>query len=200
MKKVLFGLVVLLAVAALAVELVAPQLASARIEERVQEQTAGVVGVSAHVGPFPVVSRLLATNEVARMSVTIDEIVGQQLPVAAVRFELEGVTLDRDALLSGEVRVREIDRGRVTAVLDPNVLTDALGVPVRIEDGALVVGIAGTEQRLPLALEGRALRLPAGLPDLVLPDILPCAPDETATSGDRIELSCTIDVPPAFLQ
>lgn len=198
MKKVLFGLVVLLAVAALAVELVAPQLASARIEERVQEQTAGALDVSAQVGPFPVVTRLLATNKVPRLSVTIDEVVGQQLPVAAVRFELDGVTLDRDALLGGDVRVRDIDRGRVTAVLDPNALTDALGVPVRIEDGALVVEIAGTEQRLPLGSEGGAL--PAGLADLPLPDIVPCAPDETATSGDRIELSCTFDVPPVFLQ
>ncbi|MEX0658101.1 MAG: LmeA family phospholipid-binding protein [Egibacteraceae bacterium] len=200
MKKVLFGLVVLLAVAALAVELVAPQLASARIEERVQEQTAGALGVSARVGPFPVVTRLLATNEVPRLSVTIDEVVGQQLPVAAVRFELEGVSLDRDALLGGQVRVRAIDRGRVTAVLDPNVLTDALGVPVRIEDGQLVVEIAGTRRTLPLDVQGGAVRLPAGLPDIALPDILPCAPDETATGGDRIELSCTIDVPPPFLQ
>lgn len=173
MKKVLFGLVVLLAVAALVVELVAPQVASTRIEERVQAQTADVLGVSAKVGPFPVVTRLLATNKVPSLRITIDEIVGQQLPVAAVRFELEGVTLDRDALLSGEVRVRDIDRGRVTAVLDPNV-ADALGV----QGGAL----------------------PAGLPDIALPGILPCTPRETATRGDRIELSCAIDVPPAFLR
>lgn len=199
MKKLLIGLVLLVALAALGVELVAPQLAASSIEDHVRAQTEGAVGVSADVGPFPVVTRLLATERVQRLGVTLDEVAAQQLTFASVRLELRGVELDRNELLNGNVRVRGMQDGQATAVLDTNALTDALGVPVRIEDGRLVAEVAGTEIAVPLESQGRTLGLPSGLPDIALPDLVTCTDVSTVVEDDRIELSCTLQEIPSIL-
>lgn len=200
MKKLVVGIVVLLALGALIVEMIAPRLAATSIEDHVRDRTTGVLGISAEVGPFPVVTRLLATDKVPRVRITLDEVAGQGLTFVWVSFDLEGVQLDRDALLGGAVRVRGIDRGRVTAAVDVNTLAEAAGVPIRVEGGTLVAEIAGADIPLPLALEGRTLRLPPGLPAVVLPEVVPCAPTETAVRESRIELACTIDRTPPILE
>lgn len=194
MKKLLIGLVLLLALAALGVELIAPQLAASSIEDHVRTQTEGVVGVSADVGPFPVVTRLLATERVGRLGVTLDEVAAQQLTFTSVRLELTGVELDRNELLDGNVRVRGMQGGQATAVLDVNALTDALGVPVRVEDGRLFTEVAGTEVEVPLD-EGGALSLP-GLSAIALPDLVSCTDVTAVVEDDRVQLSCTLhDIP-----
>lgn len=196
MKKLFVGLVLLVVLLALAVELVAPQLAASSIEDHVRSQTEGVVGVSADVGPFPVVTRLLATERVQRLSVTLDEVAAQQLTFTSVQLELRGVELDRNELLDGNVRVRGMQGGRATAHLDGNALTEALGVPVRVEDDRLFTEVAGQEIEVPLATQDGELALPAELPDIVLPDLVTCTDVTTAVEDDRIELSCTLqDVP-----
>lgn len=199
MKKLAIALVVLVALGGLAVELVAPRLAASSIEDHVSEQLAGVVGVSADVGTFPVVTRLLVTERVPRLGVTLDELAGQQLTFASVRFDLRGVELDRDALLGGDVRVRSIEGGQVTATVDVNALADAIGVPVQLEGGSLVAEVGGSRLEIPLAVEGGALRLPAGLPAVTVPDVVPCAPTETVVHDDTIELSCALESVPTFL-
>lgn len=200
MGKLVVGIAVILALAALAVEVVAPRLAATAIEDHVRDRTTGVLGVSADVGPFPVVTRLLATDEVGRVTITLDEVAGQQLTFTWVALDLEGVRLDREALYGGDVLVRGIDRGRVTAAVDVNTLAEAIGVPVRVEGGTLVFEIAGADVPLPLAVEGRTLRLPPGLPTVVLPDAVPCAPTETAVRESRIELACTVERTPPILE
>ncbi|HVL98128.1 MAG TPA: LmeA family phospholipid-binding protein [Egibacteraceae bacterium] len=199
MKKVLVGLLLLLAVVALAIEVVAPQLAEARIEEHVQARTEGAVGVSADVGTFPVVTRLLATERLPRLAVTLDEVAGQQLTFTSVRFELRGVSLDRDALLAGNVRVRGMQSGHVTVTADAAALQEAIGAPVRLEGGSVIADVAGRQVQLPLALEGGALRLPGGLPTLALPDVVPCTTADTAVLDGRIELSCALEEVPLIL-
>lgn len=199
MKKLLIGLVLLVAVAAVAVELVAPQLAASSIEDHVRTQTDGVVEVSAEVGSFPVVTRLLATERVQRLAVSLEEVAAQELTFASVRLELHGVELDRDALLNGNVRVRGMRGGEATAALDANALTEALGIPVRVEDDRLFVEVAGTEVEVPLETQGRTLSLPPGLPDIILPDLLTCADVTTVVEDDRIQVSCTLDEVPPIL-
>lgn len=199
MKKLVIGLLVLIAVGAVGVELIAPQLAAASIEENVREQTTGVAGVSADVGRFPVVIRLLATERVQRVGVTLDEVAAQQLTFTSVRFELRGVRLDRDALRRGDVRVTGMQGGQVTATLDVEALSAAFGVPVRVEDGSLIATVGGADVEVPLALEGRTLATPAGLSSLALPDLVPCASVEPVVTDDRVEVSCALDGVPAFL-
>lgn len=194
MKKLLTGVVLLLVLAALGVELVAPQLAASSIEDHVRAQTEGVVGVSADVGPFPVVTRLLATGRVQRLRVTLDEVAAQQLTFTSVRLELAGVELDRNELANGNVRVRGMQGGQATAVLDVDALADALGVPVRVEDDRLFAEVAGTEIEVPLG-QANTRALP-GLPDIALPDLVSCTDVTTVVEDDRVQLSCTLqDVP-----
>jgi hypothetical protein len=63
-----------------------------------------------------------------------------------------------------------------------------------------LVQVAGARIEVPLALEGGALQLPAGLPPLALPEFVPCAPTETAVHEDRIELSCEVTGVPVILE
>lgn len=197
MKKLLIGLVLLLALAGLGVELVAPQLAASSIEDHVSAQTEGVVGVSADVGPFPVVTRLLVTERVGRLGVTLDEVAAQQLTFTSVRLELTGVELDRNELVAGNVRVRGMQGGQATAVLDVNALSDTLGIPVRVEDDRLFTEVAGTEVEVPLG-EGGALSLP-GLSAIALPDLVSCTDVTTVVEDDRVQLSCTLHDIPSIL-
>lgn len=199
MKKLLVGLVLLVALLALVVELVAPQLAASSIEDHVRNQTEGVVGVSAEVGPFPVVTRLLATERVQRLAVTLDEVAAQQLTFSSVRIELRGVELDRNELLDGNVRVRGMQGGQATATVDANALTEALGVPVRVEDDQLFVEVAGTEIEVPVGTEGDPLGIPAGLSDIALPDVVSCTDVTTAVANGRVELSCALQDVPSIL-
>lgn len=199
MKKLLIGLLVLVVFGAVGIELVAPQLAAAKIEDNVRGQTSGVGEVSADVGTFPVVTRLLATEEVPRVGLTLEEVAAQQLSFASVRFELRGVRLDRDALLGGDVRVRSMRGGQVTATLDLDDLSEALGVPVRVEDGNVIVTVAGADIEVPLALAGRQLSLPAGLGSVPLPDVVSCTAAETVVAEGRIEVSCALDDVPEIL-
>lgn len=195
MKKLLVGLLVLTAVLALAVELVAPVLAGNRIEEQVREQTQEAAGVDADVGTFPVVTRLLATERVQRVTVTLEEVAHQQITFATVRYELRGLRLDRDALLRGDVRVTGMEGGEVTAEIEPGALTDALGVPVEITDGRL--SAAGVDAEVGPEVQGRSLVLPTGgLPGVDLPeDLIPCQP-EPSINEDRVRVSCALqDVP-----
>jgi len=199
MKKLLIGLLLVVAVLALVIELVAPRLAASSIEDHVRAQTQGAAGVSADVGTFPVVTRLLATERVPRLGVTLDEVAGQQLTFASVRLELRGVQLDREALLAGDVRVRGMRGGQATATLDADALSRALGAPVRIEGERVFVEAAGTEVEVPLDVGGDALTLPAGLPAITLPDVVPCTDTATTVQDGRIHLSCTLDDIPFIL-
>lgn len=199
MKKLLllFVVVVLLAGLGLAVELFAPRLVADAIEDHVRDQTEEGVGVSAEVGKFPVVTRLLVTGRVPRVSVTLDEVAGQELTFASVRLQLRGVELAREALIGGDVRVRGMRSGQATAMLDANALSQALGVPVRIEDERVLVEAAGTEVAVPLDFAGDTLTLPAGLPAVTLPDLLSCGEVSATVRPNRIRLTCTLDgVPP----
>lgn len=199
MKKLLIGLLLVVAVLALAIELIAPRLAASSIEDHVRAQTEGAAGVSADVGTFPVVTRLLATERVRRLGVTFDELAGQQLTFASVRLELRGVQLDREALLAGDVRVRGMQGGQATATLDADALSQGVGAPVRIEGERVFVEVAGTEVEVPTVIQGRALALPAGLPAITLPDLVPCTDIAAAAQDGRIQLSCTLDDVPHVL-
>lgn len=202
MRKVFVGLLVVIVLLAAAVELLAPPVIEDRIEAHVRERSAGTVGVSADVGPFPVVTRLLATEKVGRLGVTLDEVAGVDVSFASVRFGLRGVALDRAALLNGNIRVRSIDAGEVTATIDVAVLSDRLGVPLRVEGDQLVVGAA--EIPVPIDVVSGLLTLPGadvGGLELIDERYLPCAAPPTAELGEgRVLLSCTLEGVPLVLQ
>lgn len=199
MKKLLVGFVILVAVLAVVLELLAPVLAGLQIEEQVRERARDAAGVDAEVGTFPVVTRLLATQRVRRMAVTLDEVARQEVRFTAVRYELQGVRLDREALLRGDVRVTAIRGGQVTAEVTPGALTEALGVPVDVQDGLL--SAAGIDAGVVPQVQGRSLVLPAGgLPGIPLPeDLIPCQA-EARVEDDSVQVTCALQDVPFILQ
>jgi hypothetical protein len=155
-------------------------LAESRIEQEVANRTNDEAAVSANIDSFPLASRVLVTGEVRKLTVTLEEVARQALTFSEVRFEVFGIHVDRPAILRGQARVEDIDRGTVTAT---------------IELGALggIASLAGVDVRI----EGRTLRA-AGVVAAIAEDLVPCPP-EARIEDDRVILSCSIDEVPDIL-
>lgn len=182
MKKLMVFLLILILAGMVAVELIAPRLVEARIEDKVGEETSGTAGVGADIDSFPFVTRLVTTGKVEHLSVTLEEVAQYELPLASVRFDADGVKLDRSALYERNVRVRDIESVTVTAEVAEGALSDVLGAVTDltgVEAGDGVLNIAGSTVPLP-------------------EDILPCSPSvRQAEAG--ITLSCTMETLPPLL-
>lgn len=203
MRRLTWIVVLVLAAALVAAEIAAPPFVEARIEEQVRTRTRELAAVEADVDSFPLLTRTLVTGKVSRLTVNLREVLHQELRITAVRLLLRGIELDRGALLQGEARLRDIERGEVTLELSGSALTAALGVPVEVRRGAAVVQRAGALLGVDLVADGGELLLrgPAGL-SLRAPlpgDLMPCAPD-VEVLGDRILLTCSFEGIPPLLR
>lgn len=200
MKKLLLALVLLVVAAGLVAEVLTPRLVEARIEERVADNTEGRVTVEANVQSFPFLPGLATEGKIRRLTLTLDDVFGQQLPADA-SFGLEGIHLDRQALLEGTVEVRDVDRGTVSVEVTEQTLSDALGVPVDIRPDAVVLNPAGVSVEADLAVEaGNVVISAAGVGglDVPLPENLPCEPVLEQEEG-VVRLSCGFEGLPAIL-
>lgn len=198
MKKLIVFVVLLLGGGLVAAEIVAPPFVEARVEDQFAERTEGAARIAADVASFPLVTRVAATGEVRQLDVRLDEVARQQLTLATVRLTLEGIRLDRGGLLGGQVQVKSIDRGEVTAEISQSALAEALGVPARLEPGGIVLDAVSGD----LAGELGALvvsGLPGAASSLPLPeDLIPCAPT-VEVNGETLVLRCTFDEVPEAL-
>lgn len=200
MKKLLLALVLLVVAAALVAEILTPRLVEARIEERVADNTEGQVNVQANVESFPFLPGVATEGEIRRLTVTLDEVFGQQLPAEA-SFALQGIHLDRQALLEGRVEVRDVDQGTVSVEVTEQTLSNALGVPVDISPDAVVLTPAGASVEADLASRaGNVVISAAGVGGLEvpLPENLPCEPVLEQEEG-LVRLSCGFQGLPAIL-
>lgn len=175
--------------AAIAAELLAPRLVADRVEERVRERTDETAEVSADAGAFPFLPDLLLDGVMDHLTVTLEEVGGQQLTFASVTFGLEGIHLDRDALFEGEVDIERIDTGLVEVEIDQAAVSESLGSPVDLDPAMAEL----RERTLVLAPEGAP-----GLDVAVPEELLPCTP-QMEDAGDRLRLFCTIDQVPSVL-
>lgn len=161
-------------------EFAAIPIAERVIEQEVSARYRDAASVNADIGSFPLVARVLATEKVGRLTVTLERIARQTITFAEVRFELTGIVVDRSALLRGDPRVKEIDRGVVTATIDVPALE---GIP----------SLGAADVRV----DGRTLRAgPAAIE--IDKELVPCSP-QARVEGDRIILSCEIDEVPESL-
>lgn len=177
-------------VAALVVELVAPLVVEERIEEEVGGATRGAAAVEADLDSFPFVTRLLLTGRITRLSVTLEQLLRRRLRFSTLRFELEGIRLDRPALYRRRLELEEIAAGRVTAVVSEDALA-AAGPSVDLGAGEVVADAVG--HTLVLAVAGttvQSLPLPA--------ELFPCDP-AARLQEESIVVSCTVDEVPALL-
>lgn len=197
MKRIAGIASIVAALLAVAAELVAPRLVADRVEQGVRERSSEATAVRADAGAFPFLPTLLAQGQVRRLSVTLEQVAGQQVPIAEVTFGLEGIQLDRDALFAGEVEVTDIDTGTVTLELELGPLGDALGDALS--------GLGGIGELGPDAFTVRERTLviaPAGVAGAEVPlpgELLPCAPDQVAVGDGVVRLSCAFTEVPGIL-
>lgn len=176
MRKILIVLVILAGLA-LAAELVAPSVAAARIDEAIKARSSNEVGVDAKINSFPFVTRLLLTGKIDHTTVTLTQVAGQDLTFASVRYDVDGLVLDREKLFQQKIQVRSITRAVATATIDTAAIADAYGLDeTKVDQFAALIGP----------------RLKAAIPQ----ELIPCSPDVNVKAG-RVELSCTFtEIPP----
>ena len=179
MRLIRYGLVLLVALWLIGELLLIP-FAERQTAREVAARTRDTAAVSADIGSFPLAARVLFTGKVPRLSVTLDRVARASVRFAEVRFDLEGISVDRPAMLRGRAQVESIDRGTVTAT---------------IEIGALgrLASLAGIDVRV----VGRTLN--AGRVSVAIAeDLVPCNP-EASVDGERVILTCAIDDVPDVL-
>ena len=167
------------------VELVSIPLAEQRIEQEVARRNRDAASVQADIDSFPLVTGLLVTSEMRKLTVTLDQVARQRLTFTEVRFELKGVEVDRASLMRQQPRVDSIDEGTITGTLDLGALSEAIGRLPSITGGNVRVS-------------GRTLSIGPVSMDITR-DLFPCDPQARVDAG-RVIVSCTIhDVPEALL-
>lgn len=196
-------LLALLLVLGVGAEIAAPRFVESQMEARIEEQTDGTVIADAELDSFPFLTRLLLTERVSELTVTLEEVAGQAINFSRIAMTVEGVTIDRASLLSGELEIRDIDHGRITAVISEQALGDALGHAVSLRPGRAAVDVAGTTvevdltvRRGEIAVGGEGVSLGINLPA----EYVPCDPDAEIEDG-RVVLTCDIEeVPEEFVR
>ncbi|CAN5706554.1 hypothetical protein BH20ACT2_BH20ACT2_12800 [soil metagenome] len=200
-RKLLVLVLVIVVVAAALVDVLIRKAMEDSAEERIRDEVSDIAGAAVDIESFPFVGRLAIGGSVPRITVTLDQVVRQQVAVAELRARIDGVTLDRGRLLDGEVLITGLDEVVVSATV-VEAAFDAFtppGVDLRFVPGRVEAVAAGVTVSAELALEGGSLRVdvegavPAFSVPLPLGSLLPCEPELEVGDGE-IELSCTSEV------
>ena len=179
--------------------------AERRIEHRIDAEVPGDQQSDVDIDSFPFLGRLFASGDAGDLTASMDLIRIEGFRFTNVRAEMKGVEVDRDLLTRKQVAVTGFDSGVITADLTTDVISESLGVPVRIRAGTVEATIAGQTVRAQVSVRANVLQLTvAPLPPVsfTIPTspLVPCASDATVVD-DRIRVTCTLDsVPPALLK
>lgn len=156
-----------------------------------------------HIDSFPFVLGVLIDGSVDQLAVTMRSLKSNGVRVDEAKLTIEGLVLDRDALLENhEIKLVEIDEAKIEVWLTADDLSSVAKVPVKIEGGEVSVTVRGKEYKGTARVSKHAvLLLVDGVPPILSPlpstDLLPCDPD-LDIDGDRIHVACTVEeVPPA---
>jgi hypothetical protein len=201
---VLVVLAAVLVVALLVADVTARTLAEDALAARVKAAVPSASTTSAQVRSFPFLGRLLTSGRVPEVDAAVGDITVQGLRFASIAVALHGVQVDRDQLLRDRrVVLEKIDRGRVEARVTADALTEALGVPITLEQGRASVTIAGHTLGAELSVENG--RLVVGVAGFSLPTIHVTAPLLPCVANARIDpgvvlLTCDFTEIPAELR
>jgi hypothetical protein len=189
----LFRLVLVALVVGLLVgDVGAKRYAESSIETAVRREIEGVSGVDASISSFPFVGRLLVQGRVSHVSLTLDDVVGHQIPVDELRLDVDGLELDRRSLLDSQhVEITGVDhvrfRARITRANVESVLGPLTDVAFTLTDGATLRVADGHVQLGP----GVSFPLPGS-------EVVPC--DATAhVEHDEVVVECASDRLPQIL-
>lgn len=175
------------------------------IAAAVEHRSGGRVGAATvSISSFPFVGRLVGSGDVEHLDIDLHELHITQ-PVDAVEVHIDGLHMDRDALLGeSHIEIKSIERVSVAVRISARrlqALADQIGVSLRFEDGAVL--LAG--QRLEVSAANGLLTVAGGpIPPLSVPvpagdaDVLPCQP-RVAVDRAGIRLSCTSEHIPKLL-
>lgn len=117
MRRLVVLVVGLLLFAGVVAELLAPSWVAAQAEAAIAEGSGDRVAVDVEVSGPPLLLPVALSGEVASWIVRVSEVAGTPVPVDVV-VDLDEVTLDRGALVRGDVRVTAVDRARATVTVD----------------------------------------------------------------------------------
>lgn len=203
--RLLVLLLVVLLIAGVASEVVVPPRIEEAIERRVAEEVPGAAVVDARLDSFPVVARGLATGEVERLVVTLEDVALPEVDIASVQVEVTGIEMGRRELLDGELDLERIERGALTAVVTEEDLEESLpgGVELSLTPGRADVAIAGRSVGSDVTVSDGQVRFELGrLPDVSValpgPEFFPCSLGGEVV--DRaVRLGCTLERVPDYL-
>ena len=199
-------LVVVAACVVVAAELVVPPRIEEEVEARVVAEVPEARSVEVEVGSFPVVARGLATGELQRLVVVLDEVAHPEITVDRIQVELVGIDVSRRALLTGDVELQAVDRGELWAVISEADLEDALPggvVDLELTAGRAEASVAGQTVGSDVVVADGALVFDLGrLPNLTVPlpgpELFPCPLQGEVVEG-AVRLGCTLDQVPDYL-
>jgi hypothetical protein len=208
LKKLLVVLVVLVLVLVVA-DFLARSYVERQVETAAASELEGVGSVEAEVGSFPFVPRLAASGEVSSFTLHMEDVVDQNVELAELTVDVDGIELDRGALFGdSRVEITDVDQATVSAVIDESVLDDfaeQFGVDVRLVPGGVEVSALGQTATVDARIENRELVIDAaGLVSIRFPlpstDVVPCDFSAEILDG-RVEVTCTSDeLPPRLVE
>ena len=198
--------VVLAAAAVVGAEVVLPPRVEEAIEARVARQVEGATSVTAELVGFPIVARALASGEVQRLVVTLDEVTRPEVTISSVTIDVEGIEVSRRALIDGEVDLERVERAELLAVVTEDDLEEALpgpAVDLALRPGRVEATVAGRTVGSDVTVaDGRVTFDLGPLPDagvaLPGPELLPCPLDGEVVEG-AVHLSCVLEQVPDYL-
>lgn len=204
--RVLTLVVVLIAIVVVGAEVLVPPRLEGAIEDRVAQRVPEAGSVSAELDSFPVVARGLATGQVQRLIVTLDEVAHPDVTVSSVEIDVNGIEVSRRAIVEGELDLERVDRATLTAMVSEDDLEEALtggNVDLRLRPGRVEATLAGQTVGSDVTVaEGRVIFDLGPLPDarvsLPGPELFPCPLEGEAVEG-ALRLTCTLEQLPDYL-
>ncbi len=206
MIRFLVLVVVVVAVVTVAAEIVVPPRIEEAIAERVAAQVPEAASVRAELDSFPVVAQGLATGEVQRLVVTLEEVARPEVTIEQVQVEATAIEVGRRALFGGEVDLERIGRGELRAVVTEADLEEALpveGIDLTLSAGRAEATLAGQTAGSDVEVVDGRVRFDLGaLPDVSValpgPDFFPCTLQGEVVQG-AVHLGCTLERVPDYL-
>lgn len=175
-----------------------------KVADRVAAEVPSAESTSARIRSFPFLPRLLATDRIDDMEVTVRGAEVRGLEFDTVRVQLHSVEIDRSSLVQDRrVVLENVRRGTVRAEVTEAAISALSPVPVHLGSGRASVMVFGQEVGASLAVRDGRLTIGAAevtIPalDLVAP-LLPCVPDAEVVPG-RVVLTCVFEGLPAELR
>lgn len=187
-------------------ELILTPAVEEAVAQRVEAAGLDQADVTVVLSGFPVVARVVATGEVQRAVVTLEDVRASGVTFASVRADVTGTRIARSALVDGEVTFESVDRVELDGEITAAEITRLLPVGVTdlvLSPGSATVDAFGEEVSAQVTADGGVLRVvPEGAApvEVALPsgELFPC-PLSGAVGAGVVRVSCTVDEVPPWL-